>query len=96
MTIHLMSDQLASQIAAGEVVERPSSVVKELVENAIDARATTINVDIRQGGREIIQVADNGQGIAAAEIETSFLLHATSKLQSIDDLNAIRTLGFRG
>ncbi len=96
MKIHLLSDQLASQIAAGEVVERPSSVVKELVENAIDAGATTINIDVRQGGRESIQIADNGQGIAADEVATAFLRHATSKLQTIDDLNAIRTLGFRG
>ena len=96
MKIHRLSEQLASQIAAGEVVERPSSVVKELVENAIDAGATTINIDVRQGGRESIQIADNGQGLAADEVETAFLRHATSKLQTIDDLNAIRTLGFRG
>ena len=96
MKIHLLSDQLASQIAAGEVVERPSSVVKELVENGIDAGATAINIDVRQGGRESIQIADNGQGIAAEDMETAFKRHATSKLQSIDDLNAIRTLGFRG
>ncbi len=96
MKIHRLSEQLASQIAAGEVVERPSSVVKELVENAIDAGATTINIDVRHGGRESIQIADNGQGIAAEDVETAFLRHATSKLQTIDDLNAIRTLGFRG
>lgn len=96
MTIHVLPDQLASQIAAGEVVERPSSVVKELVENAIDARATVITVDVRAGGREMIQVADNGDGIRADEIETAFLRHATSKLSSADDLWAIRTLGFRG
>ncbi|MBK8903748.1 MAG: DNA mismatch repair endonuclease MutL [Anaerolineaceae bacterium] len=96
MKIHRLSEQLASQIAAGEVVERPSSVVKELVENAIDAGATTINIDVRHGGRESIQIADNGQGITAEDIETAFLRHATSKLQTIDDLNAIRTLGFRG
>ncbi|MCL4805887.1 MAG: DNA mismatch repair endonuclease MutL, partial [Anaerolineae bacterium] len=96
MTIHVLPDQLASQIAAGEVVERPSSVVKELVENAIDAGATVITVDVRAGGREMIQVADNGDGIRADEIETAFLRHATSKLSSADDLWAIRTLGFRG
>ncbi len=96
MTIHVLSDQLASQIAAGEVVERPSSVVKELVENAIDAGATAITIDVRGGGRELVQVADNGAGIAADEIETAFLRHATSKLTSADDLWAIRTLGFRG
>ncbi len=96
MTIQVLSDQLASQIAAGEVVERPFSVVKELVENAIDAGAATINIDIRQAGKQSIQVADNGSGIAAAEIETAFLRHATSKLQAVEDLNAIETLGFRG
>jgi DNA mismatch repair protein MutL len=96
MTIHVLPDQLASQIAAGEVVERPSSVVKELVENAIDAGATVITIDVRGGGRDLIQVADNGDGIAADEVETAFLRHATSKLASADDLWAIRTLGFRG
>ncbi len=96
MAIQLLSDQLASQIAAGEVVERPSSVVKELVENAIDAGATTINIDIREGGQQLVQVADNGDGIPADEIEMAFLRHATSKLQTSDDLNEIHTLGFRG
>ncbi|UCC51825.1 MAG: DNA mismatch repair endonuclease MutL [Anaerolineaceae bacterium] len=96
MTIRVLSEQLSSQIAAGEVVERPSSVVKELVENALDAGATTINVEVRSGGRELIQVADNGEGITADDIETAFLRHATSKLKTVDDLELIRTLGFRG
>lgn len=95
-TIHILSEQLASQIAAGEVVERPSSVVKELVENSLDAGAKTINITIQEGGRKSIQIADDGLGIAADEIETAFMRHATSKLQTADDLAAIQTLGFRG
>lgn len=96
MSIQVMSAQLASQIAAGEVVERPFSVVKELVENALDAGASSISIDVRGGGRQLIQVADDGLGIPAADIETAFLRHATSKLTSVADLTAIRTLGFRG
>lgn len=96
MAIKVLSEQLASQIAAGEVVERPASAVKELIENALDAGATTINVDIKNGGRALLQIADNGCGIAADEVETAFLRHATSKLDSAESLNAIQTLGFRG
>ena len=96
MSIQLLSEQLASQIAAGEVVERPSSVVKELIENSIDAGATTINIDIREGGRKLVQVADNGAGIPADELEIAFLRHATSKLKTADEMSAICTLGFRG
>jgi len=96
MPIKLLSAQLASQIAAGEVVERPASVVKELVENAIDAGAVTINVDIRAGGKQLILVADDGSGIPSGQIEIAFERHSTSKLSSVNDLDAINTLGFRG
>ncbi len=96
MPIRVLDATLAAQIAAGEVVERPASVVKELIENSIDAGATEIRVEAREGGKRELRIQDNGCGIAAAEVETAFLRHATSKLQQIDDLFAIQTLGFRG
>jgi len=96
MPIHILPDDVAAKIAAGEVIERPASVVKELIENAIDAGATTIHVEIKQAGRRLIRVSDNGCGIPAGEVETAFARHATSKLQTVQDLECIRTLGFRG
>ncbi|MCJ7739179.1 MAG: DNA mismatch repair endonuclease MutL, partial [Anaerolineae bacterium] len=96
MPIRLLSQEAASQIAAGEVVERPASVVKEAVENSIDAGARDIRVDIRAGGKEYISVIDDGCGIPAAEVEIAFQRHSTSKLSSAEDLNRITTLGFRG
>ena len=96
MPIRMLSDKVSSMIAAGEVVERPASVVKELVENALDAGATEISVEIRGGGVEQIRVADNGCGIPHDEVEIAFQRFATSKLSDASDLDAIPTLGFRG
>ncbi len=94
--IQLMSDTLASQVAAGEVVERPASVVKELVENSIDAGATAIRVEIRRGGVSLIKVTDDGCGMSKADAQMCLLRHATSKLRKVEDLFDIRQLGFRG
>ena len=94
--IEILSQTLANQIAAGEVVERPASVVKELVENAIDAKSTRIKVEIEEAGLRKIVITDNGAGIAYDEVEQAFRRHATSKLYTTDELFRIRTLGFRG
>lgn len=94
--IQVLDEHLANMIAAGEVVERPASVVKELVENAIDAQATTIEVHVEEGGLELIRIVDNGQGMDREDCRLAFERHATSKIQSARDLFRIRTLGFRG
>ena len=94
--IRILEKNIADKIAAGEVIDRPVSIVKELVENALDAGASAVTVEIRDGGRTYIRVTDNGCGIDSADVETAFLRHATSKISDVKDLDCIGTLGFRG
>src|SRR5579862_5080988 len=96
MPIRVLDPDSAAKIAAGEVVERPASVAKELIENAIDAGATDVRVELKDGGSALLRVVDNGCGIAAGELPLAFQRHATSKIASIDDLPLVATLGFRG
>ena len=96
MSIKLLSTEVSSKIAAGEVIERPSSVVKELIENSLDAGADNISLAIDEGGIELIRITDNGIGIESKEVELAFKRYSTSKISSIESLNNISTLGFRG
>ena len=94
--INLLSQETIDKIAAGEVVERPASVAKELIENSIDAGATAISVEIKGGGIEYLRITDNGSGIDKDQIQIAFLRHSTSKISSAVDLDNVRSLGFRG
>ena len=94
--IKVLSKEVSELIAAGEVIDRPASIIKELLENAIDAGASVITVEIKNGGRTYIRVTDNGKGISKEDLPVAFLRHATSKISEKNDLNSIMTLGFRG
>ena len=94
--IILLEQETIDKIAAGEVIERPSSVVKELVENAMDAKATAVTVEIKDGGISLIRITDNGSGIAKDQVSMAFLRHSTSKIKTIEDLLTVSSLGFRG
>ena len=94
--IRILPEAVANKIAAGEVVERPASVVKELLENALDAGANAVRVEVEQGGKRLIRVIDDGHGMTHDDALLAFERHATSKLKTADDLGAIATLGFRG
>ncbi|MBQ4596247.1 MAG: ATP-binding protein, partial [Firmicutes bacterium] len=94
--IKILDKHVADKIAAGEVIDRPVSIIKELLENSLDAEATSIAIEIKNGGKSYIRVTDNGCGIPADEVELAFRRHATSKITAAEDLDAIETLGFRG
>lgn len=94
--INVLSQDTIDKIAAGEVIERPSSIVKELVENAIDAGSNAVTIEIKDGGIELIRITDNGEGIDRDMVRTAFLRHATSKIRTVEDLAQIGSLGFRG
>src|SRR5260221_7519414 len=94
--IHVLSEQVPNQIAAGEVVERPASVVKELLENSLDAGATRIKISVEAGGKKLIQITDNGCGMVRDDAMLAFERHATSKIKNAEDLLSVATLGFRG
>ena len=94
--IHHLESSLVDQIAAGEVIDRPASVVKELIENSLDSGADNIDVHVIAGGHDLIQVSDNGCGMSEEDLKLAFTRHATSKIHELEDLNSISTLGFRG
>ena len=94
--IHVLDQITIDKIAAGEVIERPASIVKELVENAIDAGSTSVTVEIKDGGISFIRIRDNGCGIPKEEVKSAFLRHSTSKIETVEDLSHIASLGFRG
>ena len=94
--IRLLPDSVANQIAAGEVIQRPASVIKELVENAVDAGATAITIILKDAGRTLIQVVDNGSGMSPTDARMAFERHATSKIRTADDLYSLHSMGFRG
>ena len=94
--IRVLDEKTAGKIAAGEVIERPAGVLKELLENAVDAGATSVSIDIEGSGRDLIRINDNGCGMNEEDLQTSVLRHATSKIRAFDDLATLHTFGFRG